>query len=122
MHRRYDLAKLKPQFIHPASHLRKTIAYARVSSCDQKKDLERQKEVLELYCAAQGWTFELVSDLGSGMNSYKKGLKKLLNEILSEKIGRLVITHKDRLLRFGNYYGIFSAVIWESFSKESEVN
>ena len=51
---------------------------------------------MELYCAAQGWTFELVSDLGSGMNSYKKGLKKLLNEILSEKIGRLVITHKDR--------------------------
>lgn len=100
-HRRYDLAKLKPESIHLSSDLRKTIAYARVSSRDQKKDLERQKELLELYCAAQGWTFELISDLGSGMNYYKKGLKRLLNEMISEKIGRLVITHKDRLLRFG---------------------
>jgi len=101
LHRRYDLAKLKPESIHLSSDLRKTIAYARVSSRDQKKDLERQKELLELYCAAQGWTFELISDLGSGMNYYKKGLKRLLNEMISEKIGRLVITHKDRLLRFG---------------------
>lgn len=80
---------------------RKTIAYARVSSHDQKNDLERQKQVLELYCARQGWTFEVIADLGSGMNYHKKGLKRLLNDILSGKIGRLVITHKDRLLRFG---------------------
>lgn len=101
LHRRYDLAKLKPESIHYSSSPRKTIAYARVSSRDQVRDLERQKELLELYCASQGWTFEMVSDLGSGMNYYKKGLKRLLNEMLSEKIGRLVITHKDRLLRFG---------------------
>jgi predicted site-specific integrase-resolvase len=80
---------------------RRTIAYARVSSHDQKDDLERQKQVLELYCAMQGWTYEIVSDLGSGMNYHKKGLKRLLNEILSEKVGRIVISHKDRLLRFG---------------------
>ena len=49
-----------------------TLAYARVSSADQKKDLERQKTVLEMYCAAQGWSYELVSDLGSGMNYRKK--------------------------------------------------
>jgi len=42
---------------------RKTIAYARVSSHDQKDDLERQKQVLEAYCAFQGWTFEIVSVL-----------------------------------------------------------
>lgn len=77
------------------------MAYARVSSHDQKNDLERQKQVLEIYCARQGWTFELVSDLGSGMNYYKKGLNRLLDGILSGDIGRLVITHKDRLLRFG---------------------
>ena len=47
LHRRYDLAKLKPESIHLSSNLRKTIAYARVSSRDQKKDLERQKELLE---------------------------------------------------------------------------
>jgi putative resolvase len=54
-----------------------------------------------MYCAKQGWTFEILSDLGSGMNYYKKGLKRLLNEIIENKIGRLVLTHKDRLLRFG---------------------
>jgi predicted site-specific integrase-resolvase len=63
--------------------------------------LERQKKVLEMYCASHGWQFELVTDLGSGMNYYKKGLKKLLNAILDGNVGRLVITHKDRLLRFG---------------------
>ena len=80
---------------------RRTIAYARVSSHDQKDDLERQKQVLELYCARQGWTFEIVADLGSSMNYQKKGLKHLLGEILDGYVGRLVITHKDRLLRFG---------------------
>ena len=100
-HRRYDLAKIKPEWFRFTPDERHTVAYARVSSHDQKDDLERQKQVLELYCAKQGWTFEIVSDLGSGMNYYKKGLKRLLNEILDGKVGRLVITHKDRLLRFG---------------------
>jgi predicted site-specific integrase-resolvase len=81
--------------------MRRTIAYARVSSHDQKSDLERQKQVLELYCAQQGWTFEVVTDLGSGMNYHKKGLKRLLDDIIENRIGRLVLTHKDRLLRFG---------------------
>jgi predicted site-specific integrase-resolvase len=99
-HRRYDLAKLKPETFHQED-TRKTVAYARVSSHDPKDDLERQKQVLELYCAKQGWMFEVVSDLGSGMNYQKKGLKRLLNAIIDDKVGRLVLTHKDRLLRFG---------------------
>ena len=60
-----------------------------------------QKKVLEMYCASHGWKFELVTDLGSGMNYYKKGLKKLLSAIVDGHVGRLVLTHKDRLLRFG---------------------
>lgn len=101
-HRRYDLAKLRPELFHAgAASSRKTVAYARVSSHDQKDDLERQKQVLELYCARQGWTFEVVADLGSGMNYHKKGLKRLLAGILDDEVGRLVIAHKDRLLRFG---------------------
>lgn len=99
--RRYDLATLKPERFRANPDGRRTIAYARVSSHDQKSDLERQKQVLELYCAQQGWTFDLVSDLGSGMNYRTKGLKRLLNEVVEGRIGRLVITHKDRLLRFG---------------------
>ena len=101
-HRRYDLAKLRPELFRAAEAAsRKTIAYARVSSHDQKDDLERQKQVLERYCARQGWMFEVVADLGSGMNYHKKGLKKLLGGILADEVGRLVIAHKDRLLRIG---------------------
>ena len=101
-HRRYDISKLKPDlFRESVLENRRTIAYSRVSSHDQKDDLERQKQVLELYCARQGWSFEIISDLGSGMNYHKKGLKRLLNDILSENVGRIVIAHKDRLLRFG---------------------
>jgi excisionase family DNA binding protein len=100
--RRYRLSKLRPeQYRADDKESRKTVAYARVSSHDQKADLERQKQVLEAYCASHGWTFEVVSDLGSGMNYHKKGLKRLLSEIIDGKIGRLVIAHKDRLLRFG---------------------
>ena len=78
-----------------------TVAYARVSSHDQKEDLDRQKLLLESFCAARGWRFEVISDLGSGMNYRKKGLGRLLEMILQRKLRRLVLTHKDRLLRFG---------------------
>ena len=99
--RRYDLSALLPDKFSLDSPTRRTVAYARVSSHDQSADLERQKQVLELYCAKQGWTFGVVADLGSGINYHKKGLKQLLRDIIAGDIGRLVITHKDRLLRFG---------------------
>lgn len=100
-HRRYDIAKIRPELVHSSAENKVTLAYARVSSHDQKNDLEREKQVLELYCAGQGWKFDMISDLGSGMNYYKKGLKLLITKILDGGVQRLVITHKDRLLRFG---------------------
>jgi predicted site-specific integrase-resolvase len=99
--RRYDLAALRPGFAHDADVPRKTLAYARVSSHDQKADLESQRQVLERYCASQGWTFDIIADRGSGMNYHKRGLQRLLDEILAGAVGRLVLTHKDRLLRVG---------------------
>ena len=101
-HRRYDLSKLRPGLYRNLNNENRiTIAYARVSSHDQKQDLERQKQVLEMYCVSQGWTFEVIADLGSGMNYYKKGLTRLIKSVLRNEVGRLVLTHKDRLLRFG---------------------
>ena len=79
-----------------------TVCYARVSSPDQKDDLERQHAMLEAYCAAKGWRSEVIKDLGSGMNDRKPGLNRLLEMILRKQMRRLVITHKDRLLRFGS--------------------
>lgn len=78
--------------------IRKTLAYARASDQDA---LKSQIDTLAQYCAGQGWTFEVIADLGSGMNFNKKGLRRLLNEIIEGRVGRLVITHKDRLLHLG---------------------
>ena len=78
-----------------------TLAYARVSSYEQKDDLETQKQDLRMFCLSNGWSYELIQDIGSGMNN-KKGLKKLLKLIQNNEIERLVLTEKDRLLRFGS--------------------
>jgi predicted site-specific integrase-resolvase len=104
-HRRYlmsDIQTFNPLNINRQILKKATIGYARVSSyATQKKDLDRQVKVLEMYMASQGWKYTIIKDLGSGMNYNKKGLKQLLDDILNNKIGRLVLTHKDRLLRFG---------------------
>ena len=100
-HRRYDLAKLhriRPPKV-PAERI--TLAYARVSSHDHKDDLRTQVALLESFCATNGWSYEVVQDLGSGMNYKKRGLRQLIKRICAGDIGHLVITHKDRLIRFG---------------------
>ncbi len=100
--RRYDLAKLRGLAPHRAPSARATLLYARVSSHDQKDDLARQAALLESFAAANGWTYEVLQDLGSGLNYHKKGLRHLIRRICSGEVGRLVLTHKDRLLRFGS--------------------
>jgi putative resolvase len=101
-HRRYDLTKLYGLVPRPPDASRPTLAYARVSSCDQKEDLVRQVSLLETFCAANGWTYEVIQDFGSGLNYNKKGIQQLIRRICSGSVGRLVLTHKDRLLRFGS--------------------
>jgi predicted site-specific integrase-resolvase len=97
-HRRYNMAQLLN--LKPDGSL--TVCYARVSSHDQKGDLERQKQVLELFCSTHGWQFQVIEDLGSGLNYSKHGLQRLIKMITNNQVERLVITHKDRLLRFGS--------------------
>ena len=103
-HRRYDLSSLKHlgKNRFPSQSNKKTICYARVSTQSQKNDLQRQCLLLETYCAANGWAFESIQDLGSGINFNKKGLLKLLDLIMNDEVERLVLTNKDRLLRFGS--------------------
>jgi putative resolvase len=114
-HRRYDLDKLSRLIPYSVGKKRITIAYARVSTSDQKKDLNRQIQLLENYCTAKGWNYELMQDLGSGLNYNKRGLKQLIRYITCNKVERLVLTHKDRLLRFGSEI-IFS--LCEQFDTE----
>lgn len=101
--RRFFLADIKRITPREPDRLddRITINYARVSSHDQKQDLVRQTQVLEAFSSVNGWQYETIQDLGSGLNYQKKGLQKLLKRIMQGDVARLVITHKDRLLRFG---------------------
>ena len=78
------------------------MAYARVSSHDQKDDLTRQEQRLEKVCIENNYDFEMISDLGSGINYNKKGLNKLIKMICNRQVSKLILTHKDRLLRFGS--------------------
>ena len=78
-----------------------TIGYCRVSSHKQKDDLERQIDNVRTYLLAKGQPFEIISDIGSGINYKKKGLQELIKRICQNQVDKVVILYKDRLLRFG---------------------
>ena len=80
---------------------KKTIGYCRVSSHKQKDDLERQIENVKTYMYAKGYQFEIISDIGSGINYNKKGLNLLMDMITNSEVDKIVILYKDRLIRFG---------------------
>ncbi len=80
---------------------RTIIGYCRVSSNKQKVDLQRQVETMRMYLAASGTPFEIVEDIGSGINYSKKGLRQLILRICNGEVAKVVVLYKDRLLRFG---------------------
>lgn len=98
-HRRYDLTDI----LKDKEDDGLTILYARVSTRPQIKDLDRQIAVLETYAEIKGWkNCKTIRDIGSGVNYRKKGLNKLLSFLVEGQATRLVLTTKDRLLRFGS--------------------
>ena len=80
---------------------RKLVGYVRVSSKKQEDDLNRQKENLESYLKQTNQEYEIVSDIGSGINYNKLGLKKLIEKINIKEVDEIVVLYKDRLLRYG---------------------
>ena len=78
-----------------------TIGYCRVSSYKQKDDLSRQCENMRTYLLAQGKPFRIIQDIGSGINYRNKGLIELIELINDNRVDKVVILYKDRLLRFG---------------------
>jgi putative resolvase len=77
----------------------RTVLYARVSSADQRADLERQVERLKAFAQAQGWQdFEVVAEIASGLNGKRR---KLLRVLKDPTVGRIVVERRDRLVRFG---------------------
>jgi len=77
------------------------VGYCRVSTPSQKDDLETQVSNLKTYMIAKGYEFDIIRDIGSGINYKKKGLKQLINMINNHEISKIVILYKDRLIRFG---------------------
>lgn len=80
---------------------KKIIGYCRVSSHKQKDDLVRQIENVKTYMIAKGYSFDIITDIGSGINYNKKGLNQLIDMITNSEVEKIVILYKDRLLRFG---------------------
>lgn len=75
---------------------KKKIAYCRVSSKKQIDDLERQKNFFQTSYPE----YEIIDDIGSGINWKRKGLLKMLEYVINDQISEIIIAHKDRLCRF----------------------
>ncbi|WP_394356123.1 IS607 family transposase [Thermococcus stetteri] len=109
--------------------LDKVVIYARVSSRDQKEDLGRQVEYLKNYCSSKGYqVVKVITDISSGLNENRKGLKQLFKLVESGEVGKVVITYRDRLTRFGfeyleeyfNSHGVEIEVIFDDEEKTPE--
>jgi len=78
------------------------VTYARVSSSENRKNLDSQSGRLQQFCIANGWVIkENIKEIGSGVNDKRKKLERLLN---NEKPTKIIVEHKDRLTRFGFNY------------------
>jgi predicted site-specific integrase-resolvase len=89
------------EFQHIENNKKLVVGYARVSTPSQKDDLATQVSNLKSYMYAKGYQFEVIQDVGSGINYKKKGLKQLIEKINNREISKVVILYKDRLIRFG---------------------
>jgi putative resolvase len=94
-----------------ADNDKKTVVYCRVSSNGQKNDLLSQKKALEQYCNANGYSISIwLEEIGSGLNYNRKKFNQLMEEVEMGKVSKIIIAHKDRLMRFGFEW-------FESFAK-----
>ena len=88
--------------IQTENDIRDVVIYARVSTRNQKDDLQNQVEFLKQFCNAKGIIVnQCIEDFGSGLNYNRKKWNKLLEEVMENKIKTIVISSKDRFIRFG---------------------
>ena len=81
---------------------RQVVIYARVSTRDQKDDLQDQVSFLRQFCNARGMIVDqCIEEYGSGLNYNRKKWNQLLDEVMEQKIKTIIVTHKDRFIRFG---------------------
>ena len=81
---------------------RKNIIYARVSTNNQKDDLNNQVDFLQQYCNANGVIIDdIITDIGSGLNYNRKKWNKLLDSVIANEIDTIYIAYPDLFIRFG---------------------
>ena len=81
---------------------RKNIIYARISTNNQKDDLNNQVDFLQQYCNANGVIIDdIITDIGSGLNYNRKKWNKLLDSVIANEIDTIYIAYPDRFIRFG---------------------
>lgn len=101
-HRYYDEGDVRELLNLTPEEMRKTVVYCRVSSAGQKDDLQSQVKAMETYCLSSGIAVdEWVHEVGGGMNFKRKKFLELIDGIVRGDVNRLIIAHKDRLVRFG---------------------
>lgn len=99
--RYYSTDQLKFFTNNDVEPVKLVVGYCRVSTPSQKDDLKTQIENVKSYMYAKGYQFEIIEDVGSGINYKKKGLQTLISKICNREISKIVILYKDRLVRFG---------------------
>ena len=88
--------------IKTQNDIRQVVIYARVSTKNQKDDLQDQVSFLRQFCNARGIIVDqCMEEYGSGLNYNRKKWNKLLDDVMEQKIKTIIITHKDRFIRFG---------------------
>lgn len=89
--------------------LRKTVAYARVSTDAQRPDLQRQREAIGEFVTKAGIAnTDIMSEVGGGLNWKRPKFLEIIDGIEGGKIGKLILAHKDRWVRFGfDYWEVF---------------
>lgn len=126
-----DVLKYMESNLEELKEKRLKIAYARVSSNKQKNELQNQILHLENYASGRGIIIDrYIKDVGSGINYNNKGLNEIIDLITGNKVDELILSYKDRLVRFGfeiieniaRKYGTKITVInLESTSPEKEI-
>jgi predicted site-specific integrase-resolvase len=100
-HRHFDESDVR-HMLGGAPEIRLTIVYCRVSSTGQKDDLASQVNAMEIYCRSAGVAVdEWVQEIGGGMNFKRKHFLSILDRMQRGEIEKLLVAHKDRLVRFG---------------------
>lgn len=81
---------------------KKIVIYTRVSTTNQKDDLNNQVEFLKNYVNSKGLIInEIITDIGSGLNYTRKKWNDLINDCINQKVQTIIISNKDRFIRFG---------------------